>query len=123
MPFQKDMSSAFNCRCSAIPIKGELAMGDEADRLFEMMHMPRLDRRVVVAPRATHKNMAMVLDYAEKAEAEGPREPSTRTTCNRCGTTRLHWTGDKQAGTLIMRDEHGFEHKCPTYGVELNLTL
>jgi hypothetical protein len=113
-----------NCRCAVIPIyEGELAMGDEADRLIDrqMMYLPCLDKRV--AHRASNKDMAMVLDMAEKAEAEGPREPSTRTTCNRCGTTRLHWTGDKQAGTLVMRDEHGFVHKCPDYGVKLNLTL
>lgn len=122
MPFQM---SAFNCRCAAIPIKGELAMGDEADRLVEKQYTWASSyangRRA--APRASNKDMAMVLDMAEKAENEGPCEPSTKTTCNRCGTTRLHWTGDKQAGTLVMRDEHGFVHKCPDYGVKLNLTL
>lgn len=122
MPFQM---SVFNCRCVAIPFyEGELAVGDEADYLVDRQHymwLTRLDRKV--APRASNKDMAMVLDMAEKSENEGPREPSTRTTCNRCGTTRLHWTGDKQAGTLVMRDEHGFVHKCPDYGVKLNLTL
>lgn len=100
-------------------------MGDEADRRVEAMMDGLLPwshgRRI--AHRAPNKDMAIVLDMAEKAENEGPRGPSTRTTCNRCGTTRLHWTGDKQAGTLVMRDEHGFVHKCPDYGVKLNLTL
>lgn len=112
-------------------------MGDEADRLIEqqMNELPYYQARKRKASRTLKQGQPVgvadlvVEDYIVPPpalrrldeEEEGPREPSTRTTCNRCGTPRLHWTGDKQAGTLVMRDEHGFEHKCPTFGVQLSL--
>lgn len=100
-------------------------MGDEADYLIEKQIDfigYQLRKGIRPAKRTPSAAMNKVLAAAEAAEAdEGPREPSTRTTCNRCGTARLHWTGDKQAGTLVMRDEHGFVHECKRHPVNLNL--